>query len=53
MADYNLLINRLNNLKGLQVLNIGRLRSGHPVYLLSFGTGDKKVITLPYYRVPC
>lgn len=44
MADYNLLINRLNNIREIQVLNIGRLRSGYPVYLLSFGTGDKKVI---------
>jgi len=44
LRDYDTLIKRINNISWVQPLVIGRLESGHPIYRVTSGTGDKKVI---------
>ena len=44
MRDYDTLIRRISNISRIQSLVIGRLESGHPIYGVTSGTGDKKVI---------
>jgi len=44
LRDYDTLIRRISNISRIQSLVIGRLESGHPIYGVTSGTGDKKVI---------
>ncbi len=43
MWDYNSITKRLNSILDVQVELISRLESGHPVYMLQYGEGDKSV----------
>ena len=44
MRDYGTLIKRVNNISWTQPLVIGSLESGHPVYRVTCGTGEKRVV---------
>ena len=43
MLDYNSITKRLNSIRDVQVALIERLESGHPIYMLQCGEGDKSV----------
>jgi len=43
MLDYNSITKRLNRIRDLQVTLIASLESGHPIYMLQYGEGDKSV----------
>lgn len=40
---YNSLINRLKNIDDIQMVMIGTLKNEHPIYMLSYGKGDRRV----------
>src|SRR3972149_8019680 len=43
MWDYNSITKRINSIKDVQIARIARLESGHPIYVLQYGEGDKGV----------
>lgn len=44
MPDYDLLTRRLDHIPDIQRAIIGRLDSGHPLYMLSYGAGARRII---------
>lgn len=44
MLSYDSLIERINNIQGIQKVITGKLKTGHPVYMISYGNGDKSVV---------
>ena len=44
MRDYDTLIKRINNISWVQPLVIGRLDPDDPIYMISCGAGDKKIV---------
>lgn len=43
MPDCKAMIERLNNLKGIPAVIIGRIESGYPLYMITHGEGDIRV----------
>ncbi len=44
MLQYNSLTERINNIKGIKKEITGRIKGGYPLYMLSYGEGDKSVV---------